>query len=52
MLSIGNEELLKSLTREVALSHLYFQEGRSAVWRLAGKIGYKETTDGLSECNR
>lgn len=52
MLSVRNEELLKSLIRDVALSHLHFQEGHSAVWTMVGKIGHKETIDGLSKCYR
>lgn len=52
MLSIGNEELLKSFIRKVALSRVHLQQGHSAVWTMAGKTGDKETIDGSLKCYR
>lgn len=46
------EEPLKSLITEMALSHLHFQQGYSAVWTVAGKMGDKETKDGLLKLYR
>lgn len=52
MLSVGNEELLKSLIRETTISPLHFQPGHSAVWTTAGNIGDKATKDGSLKCYR
>lgn len=52
MLFVGNEELFKSLIREIIIFFLYFQLGYFVVWITVGNIGDKEIKDGLLKCYR